>query len=373
MYINNINTTSTDYVGNIAYTDGAFDYLITGEGRVTKATDTSHFVYEYHLKDHLGNTRIAFEATSANSLKVVQKADYYPFGLQMKGKYLDNGNKYLYNGKELQDDIILTASLGWYDYGSRFYDPEYRLGWITIDNKAEKYTSVSPYVYALNNPIKFIDPDGNEVRLMNAVDIDNSGHYKYEPGVSSKVNALLSDIVKTDEGRAYIGQYATAGQTIGGYTFKENGKYSDNDLIIQDFSLEKSTYDGALPIGTEGTNITRVNEKKGKVETYIQLMSAYQSKGELGETAAEEMQLHGYNNSKEVDAYRTGGKEALNKIIENNPYGYKDHKAFNTKDKSHEGYSKYLKIKEQLIKINPAYKKFFDEAATKKKSPEDKP
>jgi len=69
VYINNINTTSTDYVGNIAYTDGAFDYLITGEGRVTKPGN--NFVYEYHLKDHLGNTRVTFVANSATSLSVV--------------------------------------------------------------------------------------------------------------------------------------------------------------------------------------------------------------------------------------------------------------------------------------------------------------
>jgi RHS repeat-associated protein len=160
VYINNDITTSTDYVGNIAYTDGAFDYLITGEGRVTKASDTSHFVYEYHLKDHLGNTRVAFEATSANSLKVVQRADYYPFGLQFKSSASGSGNnKYLYNGKELQDDVILTASLGWYDYGARFYDPQ--IGrWTTPDPLAEQYRRWSPYNYCVDDPINFTDPDG---------------------------------------------------------------------------------------------------------------------------------------------------------------------------------------------------------------------
>jgi len=89
-----------------------------------------------------------------------QYAEYYPFG--MISKYWISGsshNKYLYNGKELQDDSISTKRLDWYDYGARFYDPQ--IGrWNGIDPLAGGYESLSPYQYCNNNPVRNIDIGG---------------------------------------------------------------------------------------------------------------------------------------------------------------------------------------------------------------------
>ncbi|WP_228447729.1 RHS repeat domain-containing protein [Chryseobacterium sp. KBW03] len=137
----------------------------------------NYCIYQY--KDHLGNAKISFARNSAGALEITDANDYYPFGMN----HLKTGNaffgnasykNYKYNGKELQES-------GMYDYGARFYMPD--LGrWGVIDNKAEKYSFTSPYNYAANNPIVFIDPDGNEIIFVQVINENTQVHLKYSKG-----------------------------------------------------------------------------------------------------------------------------------------------------------------------------------------------
>jgi RHS repeat-associated protein len=98
-----------------------------------------------------------FKVTHVVKTPVIQSDDYYPFGLTFNS-YQRVGNlvnQYQYNSQERQDEL----DLGWLDYGARMYMPE--LGrWGAVDPLSEASLDWSTYNYALNNPVRFIDPDG---------------------------------------------------------------------------------------------------------------------------------------------------------------------------------------------------------------------
>ena len=129
-------------------------FFMTPYGRVIKNGST--WEYEYNLTDHLGNVRVVIKKGTNGLASIVQQKGYYAFGMEISQfSPGTNTSKNWYNGKELQDDF----GLYWYDYGARFYDPELAR-FHTVDPKATDYYFQSPYVYAANNPILFIDKNG---------------------------------------------------------------------------------------------------------------------------------------------------------------------------------------------------------------------
>jgi RHS repeat-associated protein len=177
-------TTTTDYLSGFQYKNNVLQFFPHAEGYVNATEEmvfmggTSYrFNYVFNYTDHLGNIRLSYsQDPSTNVLKIIEENHYYPFGLKHTGYNSDQmmyvkeasvlkikpkpalfktSNNYKYNGKELQEELGLNM----YDYGARNYDPA--LGrWMNVDPLAEKMQNNSPYCYAFNNPIFFIDKDG---------------------------------------------------------------------------------------------------------------------------------------------------------------------------------------------------------------------
>lgn len=112
----------------------------------------SNHVYHFYVKDHLGNNRYVI---NADTKKVEQTSDYYPFGSLYNENSNENAQRWRFGGKEV------NRSFDIYDFLARWYDPT--LGrFTTIDPMTEKYVGISPYLYCENNPIRKTDADGKE-------------------------------------------------------------------------------------------------------------------------------------------------------------------------------------------------------------------
>jgi RHS repeat-associated protein len=87
---------------------------------------------------------------------IKEQKDYYPFGKEHENPNLiTSTNRWGFSGKEKQT----VKNLGFLDFGARMLETE--IGrWFVIDPLTEKYYSISPYAYCLNNPVNVIDPDG---------------------------------------------------------------------------------------------------------------------------------------------------------------------------------------------------------------------
>ncbi|MGC1122709.1 MAG: RHS repeat-associated core domain-containing protein [Candidatus Methanofastidiosia archaeon] len=124
-------------------------YVYGPDGKITKNVDG---MVDYYHADHLGSTRLITDESG----NIITEVSYTPFG-ESESTPDGEDNSYLYTGKE--HDLT-----GLYYYGARYYDPE--TGRFTTRDPSlgtpGNPGTLNRYVYCLNNPLKYIDPDGCE-------------------------------------------------------------------------------------------------------------------------------------------------------------------------------------------------------------------
>ncbi|MCA0349536.1 MAG: RHS repeat-associated core domain-containing protein [Bacteroidetes bacterium] len=324
------NNTITDYLNGFQYENSALNFFPHAEGYVNvtycDACVAEHqriFNYVYQYTDHLGNIRLSYGYDKKdNVLKILEENHYYPFGLKHtnynveKRKYVEikpeeegyvagankmkitqvaptdgSARRYKYNGKEYQDELGLNM----YDYGARNYDPA--IGrWMNIDPLAEESRRFSPYTYALNNPVFFIDPDG-----MMATESDwipnGDGTYTAEAGDSAGSLATQLNISqkKAEDILRYSGHET---KIVDG---KKVSDIKEGDVVVADGSKLLDT------MNKLDSKITQLNDKIADVKDEIR----DNSKGKMSDEQIKERE----NSMGDASDREPGTGMALGNII----------------------------------------------------------
>ena len=123
------------------------------------ANDTTKEETFFYHSDHLGSTSYITD----DHANITQFDAYLPYGELLVDEHSSSEElPYKFNGKQFDDET------GLYYYGARYMNPVASI-WYGVDPIREMYVANSCYIYCLNNPIIFIDPNGKKVKIVNDV------------------------------------------------------------------------------------------------------------------------------------------------------------------------------------------------------------
>ncbi|KFE97018.1 RHS repeat-associated core domain-containing protein, partial [Chryseobacterium luteum] len=278
------------------------DFVATAEGFYSFTEN--RYIYQY--RDHLGNARVSFAKNSEGALEVTDTNNYYPFGLNhiqgmLISSKLGSYYSYKYNGKELQET-------GMYDYGARMYMSD--IGrWGVVDPLAETNRRFNPYNYAVNNPIRFIDPDGRSESDW----IRKDGKWQYDANVTTVEQAQkMKDVDGFAKNGTVLADAKIGANGESGYVrLSEGGKASYEPTYGAINAFESS-----MPMSLGGTMTTWTNETfqiftGGANETDPDTMKKVLPGDKLETNNMFEYIFGGYGRNTKLSGGTTGFQEAL--------------------------------------------------------------
>ena len=102
-----------------------------------------------------------------------------------------------FTGKERDSET------GFSYFGARYYDSDLMTGWLSVDPMADKYPGLSPYAYCAWNPIRLVDPDGEEIWIGTHDGYNRSKYIPNQKG-NTGIAETLDKIYKSKAGKFVI-------------------------------------------------------------------------------------------------------------------------------------------------------------------------
>ena len=161
---------------------------------------------------------------------------------------------------------------GYSYFGSRYYSSDLSI-WLSVDPQASKYPSLSPYVYCANNPVRLVDPNGEEI-----YEFDENGKFlrtSGDKGSPDQIAIIRSDGTKTmsrsyEHGTISLGLKGSVNQKDGSSVDIQSLKIKGDDQALECFKFvaDNSTIEWSLVRtgsvdGKKGTNYLSNSQEFG--------------------------------------------------------------------------------------------------------------
>ncbi len=133
-------------------------------------------------------------------------------------------------GKEKDEET------GYGYFGARYLDHELMTMWLSVDPMADKYPSISPYAYCAWNPVKLVDPDGNEA-------IDNDDWYINSDGEIKWFNSTAETYTYEGEEYTRYGQTACMTNSDGEVVYGDQYGRTHTSVPLKEVSVTETLTD----------------------------------------------------------------------------------------------------------------------------------
>lgn len=144
-----------------------------------------------------------FLTFAPNKFAMKVSSTYRPQNLLLPQGYLAATTSYTFSSKERDSETLLSY------FGARYYTSDLSI-WLSVDPMSDKYPSLSPYTYCADNPIKLVDPNGEDIVMNDDLVIRGANN----SSVTIKTDLVNLDVSVASLGIDFGGNYSLSGNEL---------------------------------------------------------------------------------------------------------------------------------------------------------------